>query len=210
MAENLEEFSKFIAENKGKRKFKQTVELAINFKGIDFAKQENRINLDVILPNGKGKTSKVAVFSTDRSLSEEARKHGIEVIDGTQLEQIKADSARLNSLLGYELIAQPSLMPAIAKSLGQFLGTRNKMPKPLLGNANIASMSIELNKKISIRNRGKNLPTVHCIVGNEDMEASKIYDNVQEVISAVTKKVGNNHIRSAYVKLTMSKPIKMA
>lgn len=210
MAEDLENFSKFIAENKGKRKFKQTVELAINFKGVDFTKQDQKLNIEVILPNGKGKTKKIAIFSTERNLSEDARKNGVEVIDGNTLEQIKADQARLNALLDYELIAQPNLMPAIAKSLGQFLGTRNKMPKPLIGNANIASVANELNKRIQIRNRGKNLPTVHCIVGNEDMEASKIYDNVKEVLGAVTKKLGNNHIKSAYVKLTMSKPIKVA
>src|SRR5271166_972092 len=121
MAEELENFSKFLADNKGKRKFKQTVELAVNFKGVDFSKQDNRLNLEVLLPNGKGKVKKIAVFSTDRTLSEEAAKHGVEVIDGNTLEQIKTDQARLNSLLEYELIAQPALMPAIAKSLGQFL-----------------------------------------------------------------------------------------
>lgn len=210
MAEQLEEFSKFLAENKGKRKFKQTVELAINFKGVDFTKQDNRLNLEVLLPNGKGKVKKIAIFSTDRNLSEQAQKSGVEVIDGNTLEQIKTDQVRLNSLLEYELIAQPSLMPAIAKSLGQFLGTRNKMPKPLLGNANIASISSELNKRVALRNRGKNLPTVHCIVGNEDMEAGKIYDNIQEVLSTLTKKLGSNRIRSAYVKLTMSRPMKIA
>ena len=139
MAEKAEEFGKFIAENKGKRKFKQTVELAINFKGIDFAKQDNRINLDVILPNGKGKVKKMAVFSSDKGISEQARGNGIEVIDGADIPAIAADQARLNSLLDYELIAQPALMPQIAKSLGQFLGPRNKMPKPLVGSTNMAA-----------------------------------------------------------------------
>jgi len=210
MAENVEEFKKFIAENKGTRKFKQSVELAINFKGIDFTKQDNKLNIDIMLPHGKGKTRKVAIFSTDRNIAEDARKNGVEVIDGTQIEQISKDTARLNSLLDYELIAQPSLMPNIAKSLGQFLGPRNRMPRPLVGNANIASLSNELTKRISLKNRGKNLPTIHCVIGNEDMEPEKIYDNIREVLSSVTKKVGGSHIKSAYVKLTMSKPLKIA
>ncbi len=210
MAADLENLSKFLAENKGKRKFKQTVELAINFKGVDFSKQDQKMNVEVLLPHGKGKVAKVAIFTTERALIEQAQKNGVEVIDGNQLEQIKTDQARLNSLLDYELIAQPNLMPAIAKSLGQFLGTRNKMPKPLLGNVNIANISQELNKRIQLRNRGKNLPTIHCVIGTEDMEASKIYDNVQEVLGAVQKKLGANHVRSAYVKLTMSKPFKIA
>ena len=163
-----------------------------------------------MLPHGKGKTRKVAIFSTDRNIAEDARKNGVEVIDGTQIEQISKDTARLNSLLDYELIAQPSLMPNIAKSLGQFLGPRNRMPRPLVGNANIASLSNELTKRISLKNRGKNLPTIHCVIGNEDMEPEKIYDNIREVLSSVTKKVGGSHIKSAYVKLTMSKPLKIA
>jgi large subunit ribosomal protein L1 len=201
MAEDIEAFNRFIAENKGKRKFKQTVELAINFKGIDFTKQDNRINVEVRLPNGKGKAVKVAIFSTDRHLADEAAKSGVQVIDGTQIEQIAKDPARLNSLLEYEMMAQPNLMPVIAKNLGQFLGPRNKMPKPLIGSINIANMAGELNRTISLKNRGKNLPTIHCIVGNEDM---------REVIAVVTKKVGGSHVKSAYVKLTMSKPLKIA
>ncbi len=210
MVEDLEAFNKFIAENKGQRKFKQTVELAINFKGIDFSKQDNRVNIEIILPNGKGKTMKIGVFATDRAVLEEARKNGVEVIDGAEIEKISKDPARLNSLLDYELMAQPNLMPLVAKNLGQFLGPRNKMPKPLVGsNASMANLAIELNKRISIKNRGKNLPTVHCIVGNEEMEPAKIYDNVREVLNTVTKKVGGSHIRSAYVKLTMSKPLRV-
>ncbi len=210
MAQNLEDFSKFITENKGKRKFKQSVELAVNFKGIDFSKQANRLNLDVMLPNGRGRTSKVAVFATDKGIVENASKSGIEVIDGNRLDALATDQSRLNSLLDYELLAQPNLMPSIAKYLGQFLGPRNKMPKPLLGNANVANMASDLNKKITIRNKGKYVPTIHCVVGNEDMEAKALYENVNEVISEINKKVGPNHIRSAYVKMTMSGPMKVA
>ena len=210
MALDIEGISKFLAENEGKRKFKQTVELAINFKGIDFAKQDNRINIDVILPNGKGKTRKVAVFSNDRNLSDEARKNGIEVIDGSDMEAISKDPARLNSLLDYELVAQPALMPAIARSMGQFLGPRNKMPRPLVGSMSLTSVATELNKRITLRNRGKNLPTLHCIVGNEDMDAAKICENVKEVLDSVLKKVGSSRVRSAYLKLTMSKPLRIA
>ncbi len=206
---NLDDFSKFIAENKGKRKFKQSVELAINFKGVDFTKQQNRLNLDITLPNGRGKIAKVAVFAQDKNVIESAQKAGIEVIDGSRLQDLATDQARLNALLDYELIAQPVLMPQIARYLGQFLGPRNKMPKPLLGNANIANVAGDLNKKITVKNKGKYVPTVHCVVGSEDMEAKALYDNISSVLDEVGKKVGNNHIRSAYAKLSMSKPMKM-
>ena len=210
MADELQDkFEKFIGENKGQRKFKQSVELAINFKGIDFNKQDNRLNIEVALPNGRGMQSKVAVFATERSIVEEARKSGIEVIDGNDLANIAADQARMNSILGYELIAQPNLMPNIAKFMGKVLGPRNKMPKPLLGNTKIDTIASDLNKRIVLRSKGKYLPTIHCVVGNEDMEPGKLYENAREVISNVTRKVGQSHIKSVYVKLTMSKPMKM-
>jgi large subunit ribosomal protein L1 len=204
-----EEVSKYISENKGKRKFKQSVELAINFKNLDFSKQDNRINLEIILPNGKGKIRKIAVFANEKNLIAEAEKNDVEVIRDTDLPAIAADSARMTSLLNYELIAQPNLMPIIARNLGQFLGPRNKMPKPLLGNINLGTTVKDLNKRIVIRNKGKFLPTVHCVVGQEDMDAEKLYGNINEVMENITKKVGPNHIKSVYLKLTMAKPVQI-
>lgn len=208
MAE-LEEFTQYIGENKGKRKFKQSVELAINFKNIDFSKQDNRLNMEILLPNGKGKVRKIALFANEKGLIAQAKKNNVDVISDTELPAIATDSVRMGSLLNCELIAQPNLMPLIARHLGQFLGPRNKMPKPLLGNVNFDNIVNELNRRIVLRNKGKFLPTLHCVVGQEDMEPEKIYYNVKEVMDSVSRKVGQNHIKSAYVKLTMSKPIRI-
>ena len=210
MAIGLEDFKKFISDNRGKRKFKQTVELAINFKGVNFAKQENRINMEVTLPNGRGKSRKIAIFTSDKNLSEEAAKNNIMVISGGEIETIGKDQARLSSLLEYDLMAQPNLMPAIAKNMGQFLGPRGKMPKPLLPTMKIANVAGELDRKVELRCKGKFLPTLHATVGSEDMDPEKLYENINEVLNSVGKKVGQNSISSAYVKLTMSSPIKFA
>ncbi|MCL5419312.1 MAG: 50S ribosomal protein L1 [Candidatus Marsarchaeota archaeon] len=208
MAQDLESLTKFLGENRGKRKFKQSVELAINFKNIDLAKQDNRLNLEVLLPNGKGRVRKIGIFAGDKNMIAEAERNGIEIIRDTEIQSTAADSQRMTALLQYELVAQPNLMPVIAKSMGQFLGPRNKMPKPLLGNVNMEGIVSDLNRRIVIRSKGKNLPTVHCIVGNEDMEPEKIYGNIQEVLGAVNKRIGPNHIKSVYVKLTMSHPMR--
>ena len=209
MAQDYEEFARFIGENKGQRKFKQSVELAINFKALDFSRQDNRLNLEVLLPNGKGKVRKIGIFASDKSLIAEAEKNGIEVIRDTEIPSTASDSAKMSNLLNYELVAQPNLMPVIAKSMGQFLGPRNRMPKPLLGNVNISNLVNELNRRIVLRSKGKYLPTIHCVVGTEDMEPVKLDANIKEVIGAITRKVGQNHIKSVYVKLTMSKPLRL-
>ena len=55
--EQLEKLSAFVDANKGKRKFTQSVELAVNFTGVDFTKQENRFNMEIKLPNSTGKVT---------------------------------------------------------------------------------------------------------------------------------------------------------
>ncbi len=203
------DFEKFLAENKGKRKFKQTVELAVNFKGIDFTNQNNRLNLAVTLPNGRGKTNKVAIFASDRPIIEEAQKNGIEVIKAEDIPTIATDKQKLAELAKYSLMAQPSLMPTIAKYLGQYLGPRGKMPKPLLPGTSLSKMVEQLNKQVVVKTGGKFLPTVHCPIGTEDMEPKKIFENMQEVLNNIIAKTGKNNIKSVYVKLTMSKPLKL-
>jgi len=206
--ETLGKFSAFIAENKGSRKFTQTIELAINFTGIDMSKQTNRLNMEVKLPNGKGKAQKVLVFADDKTMAAKATAAGAQVATGQEMQSMANDKVKMNSLLNYEMLAQPSLMPLIAKNLGQFLGPRNKMPKPLIGQEVDKAVG-DITKSIYIRSKGKYLPTVHCIVGNETMEADKVAANIDEVVGAVIKKVGKPHVKSVFVKLTMSKPMKL-
>ncbi|MCL4387724.1 50S ribosomal protein L1 [Candidatus Marsarchaeota archaeon] len=206
--EQLEKLRALIEENKGKRKFKQSVELAVNFKGIDFSKQENRLNLQVLLPNGKGKQSEVLVFADDGNISSKAKALGVRVVSGSEIQGIASDKAQLNSLLNYEMIAQPSLMTSVARSMGSFLGPKNKMPKPLIG-TDVESMINSVSKSVYLRSKGKYLPTVHCMVGKEDMPLEKISANIDEVINSLAKKLGKQNIKSAYVKLTMSPPVKI-
>jgi large subunit ribosomal protein L1 len=204
-----EEFEKFVEENKNKRKFEQSVELAINFKGVDFTKQPNRLNLDILLPNGKGKVNKMMLFASDKNFIESANKNGIEVIDGSTLTTLASDKVKMDALLGYDLVAEQKLMPIIAKQLGQFLGPRNKMPKPVMNPQELAKVSAEVSKRIAVKNKGRFLPTVHCVVGSEKMESKKIFENIQEVMVGVDKAVGSSRIRSVYVKLSMSKPLRL-
>ena len=206
--ETFDKFSAFIQENKGKRKFNQSVELAINFTGLDLSKQDNKLNLEIKMPNPKGKVHKVIVFADDKNIASKAEAAGAKVIPGSEIQSIATDKVKVNELLNGELLAQPSLMPQVAKALGQVLGPRNKMPKPLIG-SDIGMAVGDTARSVYIRSKGKNLPTVHCMVATESMDMNAISANVDEVINAVIKKTGKQHIKSVYAKLTMSKPIKI-
>jgi len=207
--ETLDKFSVFIQENKGKRKFNQSVELAINFTGYDTAKQDNRINLEVKMPNTKGRVhNKVVVFADDKAIVGKAEAAGAKIVPSAQLSSVATDKAFLSELLQSEIFAQPSLMPQIARALGQFLGPRNRMPRPLLG-LDVQKAVEDTGRSVFLRSKGKYLPTVHCMVATENMDVNQIAANIDEVVNAVVKKVGKEHIRSVYAKLTMSKPMKI-
>ena len=206
--ETLEKFKSFVEENKGKRKFSQSVELAINFMGMDMGKQDNRLNLVIKMPNPKCKSQNVIVFADDSKIFDKSASSGSKIIPGSAIASITNDKEKMNELLSCELLAQPSLMPQIARALGQFLGPRNKMPRPLIG-IDVGRAVEDTARSVYLRSKGKYLPTVHCMVGTESMDVGAITANIDEVVNAVVKKVGKEHIRSVYAKLTMSKPIKI-
>ncbi len=193
-------------EEKGTRKFTQSVDVGINFKGIDFNKQENRLNLEVMLPKGKGRVQRIAVFA-DGQLALDARNAGADlVIAGSEIPTIAADSAKMKELLDYEMLAAPNLMAVVGKHLGQVLGTKGKLPRPIMGGS-VKDLAEKAKKTIKIKSKGKFLPVIHVPVGTENMPADDLAENIEAVLEKVTAKVGAPSIKSAYVKLTMGKPI---
>jgi large subunit ribosomal protein L1 len=195
-------------EDKGKRKFKQSVELIINMRGIDFSKSENRLNLDVVLPKGKGgKALKCAVFA-EAGVGADAKKAGADlIISPDEIPSWGEKSKAADLAESYFLLAEPKLMGAVAKSLGQYLGKRGKLPKPVVGN--IAGMIERSKNSIRIVSKGKYLPVAHAFIGTESMDASELLENAEAVYDAIKTKVKEGNIKSVYVKLTMGKPARV-
>ncbi len=192
-------------EEKGKKKFKQSVELIINMRGIDFAKAENRLNLDIVLPKGKGgKELKSAIFA-EGSTADDAKRAGADLIITPDQIPSYAEAARLKDLSdNYFLLAQPNLMGAVAKSLGQALGKKGKLPRPMTGN--IRELIERSKKSVRITSKGKYLPVAQALIGTEEMSADEILENAETVYDAVKNRVNEGNIKSVYVKLTMGKP----
>lgn len=192
--------------DKGTRKFTQTLDVGINFRNIDFNKQENRLNLEVMLPKGKGREQKVVVFA-DGQLALDAKNASVDlVIAGDEIPALAGDAVRLKSLLGYEFLAAPNLMTVVGKHLGQFLGTRGKLPKPLMGGS-VKDLVERTRRTVRVKSKGKFLPVVHVAVGAETMPPEDLAENVEAVYDKVRAKVGEQSIKSVYVKLTMGKPV---
>ncbi len=192
---------------KGKRKFVQSVEIAVNFKGVDFTKQDNRLNLSVSLPNGRGKAAKVLVYADKKEIVDAANATGSKVIGAKDIEPVSKDKEKMKELLNYVSLAEPALMSTVARYLGAYLGPKGRMPKPLVG-SDPKSVITNITRSVSITTRGKFLPTVHCIVGSETMDIKGISENITAVLEALNKAVGTGKIKSVYLKLSMSPPVK--
>ncbi|MEM3422785.1 MAG: hypothetical protein QXF35_02685 [Candidatus Bilamarchaeaceae archaeon] len=196
-------------EDKGKRKFTQSVEIIINTKGIDFSKTENRINLDIPLPKGKGgKELKVAVIG-DEATAVQAKKAGADLtILPNEIESYKEPKKLKELARDYTLLAQPNQMAAVAKALGQVLGKKGKLPKPLVGNP--AQLIDAAKRSVRITTKGKYLPVLQAMIGTENMDVDALAENAEAVYEAVKNKIGGDgNIKSVYVKLTMGKPVKV-
>lgn len=197
-------------ESSKQRKFVQTLDLAINFRDVDFNKPEDRLNLDVVLPNGFGKDIKIGVFA-DKELMAEARENASVVIPKEELESLQQNTNKTKKLAKdcMYFLAQASLMPNIGKSLGQILAPRGKMPSPVPPNAKLKPIVERLKKTVKIKNKGKFLPTIHVAVGAESQGIDQLTDNAMAVLNSIRDKMQKGRISSVSLKLTMGPSVKV-
>ncbi|ACJ15665.1 LSU ribosomal protein L1P [Thermococcus onnurineus NA1] len=214
MAFDRQKFVEAVKEAKARakpRNFTQTVEVAVNLRDIDLRKPENRFKLEVVLPHGRGKEPKIAVIA-DGAVAEAAKKLGLDVISGEQLEELAKSPRQARKLAkSYDFfIAAAPLMPKIGRYLGRYLGPRNKMPQvvpPTM--TNLEPIVARLKKTVRIQL--KNNPVVHAPIGTEDMDDEKLAENAEAVLNAIINKLerGENQVKSVYVKTTMGPAVKV-
>lgn len=193
---------------KGKKKFKQSVEIILNMRGIDFSKSENRINMDVVLPKGKGGKELKSCVIADLAIADEAKKAGADLIILPGDIAGYAAKDKITDLSDhYFLLAQPNQMAAVAKSLGQYLGKKGKLPKPIVGN--VADLIRRSKNSVRLVTKGKYLPTVQALIGTEIMSVDDLVENAESIYDAIKGKVSEGNIKSIYVKLTMGSPAKV-
>lgn len=196
-------------EDKGKRKFAQSLELIINTRGIDFSKSENRVNIDVLLPKGKGGKELKAAVIAEEAIGDQAKKAGADLVISPGELPSYAEPAKIKDLAeNYFLLAEPKLMAPVAKSLGQYLGKRGKLPKPIVGD--VKGLLQRSKNSIRIVTKGRYLPVLQAFIGTENMAADELVENAETVYEAVKNKIGGDgNVKSVYVKLTMGKPVKV-
>ena len=192
-----------------KRNFKQSFDLAINLKNIDLKKPENKIKTEIKMPHGIGKETNIGVI-VDSLFNQSQDIPNLIVLKKENLEAYgknKKEAKKLARQCKY-LLAEASLMPLVGRFLGPILAPKNLMPMPIPANANLKAMIEE--KRNVLKIHLKDSPTIHIVVGTEDIEDEKIAENIDAIIKNVMSKLpkGKDQIKNYVVKLTMGKPVK--
>lgn len=186
------------------RKLKQNVDLVINLKNIDLNIPKNRIDEEIILPNGRGQKAKIALFASGE-LALKSKKQVDLLIQPEEIEDLSSNKKEFKKIADnhHFFIAEAPLMPTIGKTLGTVLGPRGKMPKPVPPNADISGIVKNLHNTIKLRSKSNK--TFHTIAGNEEMKSEEIASNIDTIIQRLegTLERGRLNIGSIYIKTTM-------
>ncbi|MGQ9587211.1 MAG: 50S ribosomal protein L1 [Thermoplasmata archaeon] len=192
------------------RKFLESVELAINLKDIDLSNPRNRIQEEIILPNGRGKPVRVGVFGSSE-MAVKAKGVADIIVQPEDIEDLASNKAKARKFARASdfFIAEAPLMPTIGKRLGVVLAPRGKMPRPIPPGSDPKPQIERLRSSVSVRTRDKK--TFHLAIGTKDMPPEKLAENLDAVLKRIMSKLerGKMNIKSAYVKTTMGPSFKV-
>ncbi len=205
----MEAVTSALEQGKGKRKFTQSIDMAITLKNVDLNIPKNRIDEEIILPHGRGKEAKVGVFAQGEGATL-ARKVADVVIQPEEFEDLQKNKAQFKKTanqMNY-FLAEAPLMAQIGKSLGIVLGPRGKMPRPLPPGADPSGQVTNLRNTIKVRSKDKR--SFHCIIGNEDMSVEQIAENIEALMKRIETRLehGRMNIDSIYFKTSMGPSVR--
>jgi large subunit ribosomal protein L1 len=176
----LEEAIKFVKSN-AKAKFDETIDIAINV-GVDPKQSDQQVRGMVAMPNGIGKTIRVAVFAKgDKAI--EAQKAGADLVGADDLaEKVLKGETNFD-----RVIAAPDMMAVVGK-LGKVLGPRGLMPNPKLGTVtpNVAD-AVKIAKAGQVEFRVSKDAIIHAGVGKASFSEAAIVQNIRALMDAVNK-----------------------
>jgi large subunit ribosomal protein L1 len=200
-----------LLENSPKRNFKESVDLAINLKNLDMSQPKNRVDVEIVLPNGLGKTLKIAVFAKGE-VGLQAKGAGANYLfTEKDLKEIAGDKQRARSLANEcdFFIAEVQFMGQIGKNLGSILGPRGKMPIPLTPDKNVVSVINGLTN--TIRVRSKDRLTFHVSIGRRSFEPIKLAENANTVVQKIESVLekGKYNLKSIHATTTMGKSVRL-
>ena len=164
-----------------KSNFDETVEIAMNL-GVDPRHADQMVRGTVNLPNGTGKTVRVAVFARGAK-ADEAKAAGADIVGAEDLmETVQGGTIDFD-----RCIATPDMMPIVGR-LGKVLGPRNLMPNPKIGTVTMdVKEAVEAAKGGQVQFRVEKAGVIHAGIGKASFDADKLAENIRAFVDAVSK-----------------------
>jgi large subunit ribosomal protein L1 len=162
-------------------KFTESVDVAINL-GVDPRKSDQVVRGSTVLPNGTGKTVRVAVFAQGEN-ADKAKAAGADIIGFEDL----AEDIKKGNMDFDVVIATPDAMRVVG-TLGQILGPRGLMPNPKVGTVTPDVEGAVKNAKAGqVRYRTDKAGIIHCPIGNVDFDANALKENLVTLLADLKK-----------------------
>lgn len=162
-------------------KFRESVDVAVNL-GVDPRKSDQVVRGATVLPNGTGKTVRVAVFAQGAN-ADAARAAGADVVGFEDL----AESVKAGNLDFDVVIASPDAMRVVGQ-LGKILGPRGLMPNPKVGTVTPDVTGAIRNAKAGqVRYRTDKGGIIHCTIGKVDFAPNQLRENLQALLHDLQK-----------------------
>ena len=170
-----------LVKERAKAKFDETIEIAMNL-GVDPKQTDQQVRGVVNLPNGTGRSLRVAVFAKGAK-ADEAKKAGADVVGAEDLaEQVNKGESNFD-----RCIATPDMMPLVGR-LGKVLGPRGLMPNPKVGTvSNDVTAAVKAQKGGAVELRVEKAGIIQAGVGKASFTADAIAQNVRALADAVAK-----------------------
>ena len=162
-------------------KFDETLEIAMNL-GVDPRHADQMVRGVVQLPNGTGKTVRVAVFARNAK-ADEAKAAGADIVGAEDLlEIIQSGKIEFD-----RCIATPDMMPLVGR-LGKILGPRNLMPNPKVGTVTMdVKTAVEAAKGGEVQFKAEKAGVVHAGIGKVSFDEDKLAQNLRAFVDAVSR-----------------------
>ena len=162
-------------------KFVESVDVSINL-GIDARKSDQAVRGSTVLPNGTGKTVRVAVFTQGDNV-EAAKAAGADIVGMEDL----AEEVKKGNMDFDVVIASPDAMRVVGQ-LGQVLGPRGLMPNPKVGTVSADVATAVTNAKGGqVRYRTDKAGIIQCRIGNLDFESNALVENLNALVADLVK-----------------------
>ena len=170
-----------IVKERASAKFDETVEISMNL-GVDPRHADQMVRGVINLPNGTGRTVRVAVFAKDDK-AKEATEAGADIVGAEDLMQTVQ-----NGEINFDrCIATPDMMGVVGR-LGKVLGPRNLMPNPRTGTVTMdVADAVKAAKGGAVDFRAEKAGIVHAGVGKASFDANKLEENIRAFAEAVQK-----------------------